>query len=276
VRRPLAQQTELVLSLAKRDLKARYKDSVLGFLWSLFRPAFLSLILWFVFSKILGYWRHTAGVPYWLHVLASVLVWNFFVGTLFESTASLVSNASLIKKVHLNAEVFPISAIVSNAVHFALAFALLLVVVLLAGVGLHWHILLLPVVLLVLVLLMLGLGFWLSALNVYYRDVGSVVELTTMAWFYITPIIYPLYEARTKLLGISKFGSVWFGLYMLNPMAPIVVAFRALVLQPPGQAELPLPMLAGYLGQALVLSLAVAITGWLAFRRLSWRFADEL
>ncbi|MCX7019347.1 MAG: ABC transporter permease [bacterium] len=269
--RPLRQQIELVFSLAKRDLKARYKDSVLGFLWSLFRPAFLTLILWIVFSKILDSPFQTSNAPYWLHVLISILVWNFFAGSLFDATLSVVGNASLLKKVRLDTEVFPIAAILSNGVHFALAFGLAVIAAVLAGAGIHWQILLLPLYMLILVVFLLGMALWLSALNVYYRDVANAIELAAMAWFYLTPIIYPLNLAAEQIMG--RMGRAWFNIYMLNPMTPIVVAFRAAVL---GGGEMAAAPLAGWLAAAFTAGLILTLTGWLAFRRLSWRFADEL
>jgi ABC-type polysaccharide/polyol phosphate export permease len=272
--RPLRQQLELISSLAKRDLKVRYKDSVLGFLWSLFRPAFLTLVLWAVFAHILVVPFSIRGIPYWLHVLVSVLSWNFMVGSLFDASGSILSNANLIKKVRLDAEVFPVACIVANAVHFMLALMLVVVVLVLGGYGLHWEILLLPAVLGVQVLLVLGLAFYVSSLNVFYRDVGSMLELGTLAWFYVTPIIYPLNFAREQLL--ARLGEVGFMIYMLNPAAAIVAGIRRFLLYGDARAEVSDPQLGVYLVISFVVSLVIAVTGWLVFRRLSERFADEL
>lgn len=272
--RPLRQQLELVSSLAKRDLKVRYKDSVLGFLWSLFRPAFLTLVLWAVFAHILVVPFSIPGIPYWLHVLVSVLSWNFMVGSLFDASGSILSNASLIKKVRLDAEVFPVACIVANAVHYALALVLVVAVLVVGGYGLHWEILLLPAVVGVQVLLVLGLAFYVSALNVFYRDVGSMLELGTLAWFYVTPIIYPLNFAREQLL--MRLGETGFMLYMLNPAAAIVAGTRRFLLYGGARAEVSDPQLGAYLVISFFVSLVIAVTGWLVFRRLSERFADEL
>ena len=270
--RPWRQQWELISSLAKRDLKTRYKESVLGFFWSLLRPAFLTLILWLVFSLIVPIRFDQGRVPYWMHVLVSVLAWNFLVGSLFDAAGSILANANLLKKVKLDAEVFPVSSALANAVHFALALALVLVIVAVVGPGLGVNLLLLPAALALEVLLILGLGFFLSALNVFYRDVGSALELGVMAWFYITPIIYPLQEARRSL---GRFGDIWFHLYMLNPMAPIVGLVRRAVLYGPN-AELSDRALFAYAGVSAVVSLCLFASGWMLFRRMSGRFADEL
>lgn len=270
--RPFRQQIELILSLAKRDLKARYKDSVLGFFWSLLRPAFLTLVLWVVFYKILPNHFDQLPVPYWLHVLVSVLAWNFFLGGLTEATHSLVSNGNLLKKVRLDAEVFPIAAILAHGVHFVLAFAIVLVILVVAQVNLNWALLYLPVVLAIETLLILGTAFYLSALNVYYRDVGSALELAGIALFYMTPIIYPVMVAQRQL---ENLGTAWFPAYMLNPITPVLVALRRVTLYDK-PVEMPDAALLQYFGVATFLAMLLLITGWLLFRKLSRNFADEL
>ena len=272
--RPFRQQIELVLSLAKRDLKARYKDSVLGFFWSLLRPAFLTFILWVVFYKILPNQFGELPVPYWMHVLVGLLAWNFFLGALTDATHSLTINANLLKKVRLDAEVFPISAILANGVHFALAILLVFVLLLVSGIGIHWGLLLLPVIVVLEAILVLGVAFFLSSLNVYYRDVGSALELGGMALFYVTPVIYPLTLAYAKLH--EKLGPFWSAAYMLNPAAPIIVAVRRVTLYPQGSVEIPDAKLLLFLGIAAVVAFALLISGWFVFRRLSRDFADEL
>jgi ABC-type polysaccharide/polyol phosphate export permease len=276
VTRPLRQQVELVLSLAKRDLKTRYKESVLGFFWSLGRPAFLTFILWAVFSLILrSGFTAEARVPYWLHLLASMLAWNYFVGSLFDATGSILTNGNLIKKVKVDAEVFPISCIVANAVHFVLALVVFFAVMLLLGIRIHWNVIFLPFVFGVQTLIILGLSFYLSALHVFYRDVGSLFELVALAWFYVTPIIYPLHVATDQIR--PRLGDVWFDLYMLNPMTPVIVATRRVLLYGGGiPSEIPGHLLIAYLTAAALVGLFLTITGWHLFHHLSRRFADEV
>lgn len=272
--RPLRQQVELVLSLAKRDLKARYKDSVLGFFWSLLRPAFLTFVLWVVFYKLWPNQFVTLPVPYWMHVLVGVLTWNFLMGALTDATHSLPANANLLKKVRLDAEVFPISAIIANGVHFTLAMLMVLVLLLVSGVGIHWELLLLPVILGLVALLVLGTALFLSSLNVYYRDIGSALELAGMALFYITPVIYPVTMAYAKLH--QKLGPFWSTAYMLNPAAPLIVAMRRVTLYHGGNVELPDSRLLLFTAIAAGLSLILMLSGWIVFRRLARNFADEL
>lgn len=271
--RPLRQQIELVLSLAKRDLKARYKDSVLGFFWSLLRPAFLTLVLWIVFSQFVRLEFKIGNVPYWLHVLVSILGWNFFLGSLTEATHSLPANAHLLKKVRMDAEVFPIAAILANGVHLTLALLVVLPILLISGVGLQWSILLLPIVLAVLTILVLGISFLLASTNVYYRDVGSALELGGLALFYLTPVIYPVTIAVENLN--QQLGSLGSRLYMLNPVVPIITAIRRTLIYPNG-GELSDKVLLNYMLIATLVSIITLILGWTVFRKLSRNFADEL
>lgn len=272
---PLPQKAELVLSLARRDLKARYKESVLGFFWSLLRPAFLTLILWIVFDRILDLKLHTEGVPYWLHVLVSVLTWNFFLGSITDATHSIVANGNLLKKVALDARVFPVAAVVSNGAHFVLAMAVALVVVLIAGPGLSPSFLFLPFAVVLAAMLALGIGMVLGALNVFYRDTASALELVGLAWFYATPVIYSAALAHQNLAG-SRWGEQAFAAYMANPAAPLMIGVRRTLLYGPSAPEVPDTWLFLALAWCSLLALALLIGGSLLYRRLSGGFADEL
>lgn len=272
--RPWSQQLELVVSLVKRDLKARYKDSVLGFLWSLFRPAFLTFVLWVVFSKILHLPPPSQSVPYWLHMLVSVLAWHFFVGSLMDATHSVVANANLIKKVPLDAEVFPISAVAANLVHAALAMTLAIVLAVYVTGHLSWNLVLLFWAFATLALFALLVGLVTAGLQVYFRDVGSLLELVTMAWFYVTPILYPVRMVQERLAGEHR--SWLFELYMLNPAAPPIVAVRDALLYSGAAGEIPRAQLLGALVTTTLLGLVLIVPAWLVFRRMSVHFADEL
>lgn len=272
--RSFKQQAELTLSLAKRDIKARYKDSVLGFLWSLIRPAILTVVLWLVFTIILPMPFNEMGAPFWLHVLVSILGWNFFIGSLTDATHSITANASLLKKVRINCEVFPIAAIISNGVHFALAMIVVLLYLLFSGMGLHQEIVWVAGAMVVQIILTFGLALILSAMNVYYRDIGSILELGGMAMFYITPVIYPVSVAFQKMEAGA--GSDFAKIYMLNPMAPVIVALRRGTIYTGAQVELSDAMLFNYLEIAGIVGVVLSAGGWLYFRWLSRDFADQL
>lgn len=272
--RTLKQQAELTLSLAKRDIKARYKDSILGFLWSLVRPAILTVVFWLVFTKILPMPFNEMGAPFWLHVLVSILGWNFFFGSLVDATNSITGNASLLKKVRINCEVFPIASIISNGVHFALAMFVVLIYIAFSDIGIHAEILWLAAAIVVQILLTLGCSLILSAMNVYYRDVGSVLELGGMALFYITPVLYPVSVAFSKMT--EGWGAKLAQVYMYNPMAPVIVAVRRSTLYSRDIVELPDRDLLYYLVIAGIVGVVLSVVGWLYFRWLSRDFADQL
>jgi len=272
--RSLQQQLELTLSLAKRNLKARYQDSLLGFLWSLVRPALLTFVLWLVFTKILPMPFNQMGVPYWLHVLISILGWNFILGSITDATQSVTANANLLKKVHIHAEVFPIAAIISNGVHFALALLVVLVYVAFSSIGLHLNLLLLPAAVTVMVLIILGVSLFLSALNVHFRDIGNVIELAGLAFFYISPVIYPVSMAFAKLESI--WGHFASAIYMLNPVAPALVALRRSTIYSGTNLEIPDTQLVAFLLIAALIGSLATVLGWIFFRRLSRDFADQL
>ena len=272
--RSLKQQAELTLSLAKRDIKARYKDSILGFLWSLVRPAVLTVVFWLVFTKILPMPFNEMGAPFWLHVLVSILSWNFFFGSLVDATNSITSNASLLKKVRLNCEVFPIASIISNGVHFALAMLVVLIYIIFSDIGIHGEILWLGGAIIVQLLLTLGFSLMLAAMNVYYRDVGSILELGGMAMFYITPVLYPVSVAFSKMT--EGWGAKLAQVYMYNPMAPVMVATRRATLYSRDKVEIADGQLLYYLVIAGAVGIVVSALGWIYFRWLSRDFADQL
>lgn len=257
-----------------RDIRVRYRRSVGGFLWSMGKPLLLTLILWAVFSHILRIPFNHEGVPYWLFMLTSIIGWNFTVGALTEGTHSVCANGNLIRKVPLNSGVFPASVILSNTFHYAMALGVLFAVLILGG-WLASPLLLfaLPVVLLVQAVFILSLVLLTSSLQVFYRDVGNGLELITMAWFYATPILYPMDLARDQLM--EKFGSwAWYA-YLCNPPAVFAAAARRCLIFGSG-AELSDRTLAVAFVLTTVFSFLLLGVSRRLFLKLSERFADEL
>lgn len=273
----LWRQRALVFTLVKRDLKVRYKASALGFLWSFGRPLGLMLILWFVFSQIVRVDRVHQDLPYPLQLLAGLLPWMFLTGTLFEAQNAILANESIVKKVAVPTVAFPAATVLGNLVHTLLAFAVLFAMIAAAGAPVGWEVILLPVVLLIQTVLLLGLSLILSSLQVFYRDVGSISELAITMWFYATPIIYPVQMAREKLRDDGAEQLYW--LYLLNPMTPLVCAYRRVLYGPllreHGREIDDRTLLMGLAASALTACLLLAV-GSALFRRLSRRFADEL
>lgn len=270
----MVRQRELLMSLVKRDLKVRYKDSVLGFFWSLCRPLVLMLILSVVFSVFV---RIPVGVPYPIFLLTGLLPWMFFAASLTEASFSLLANAPLIKKVSLDAALFPVSGIVGNLIHLALAFVVYLLFLFYYGFGfrLDWWIVLPAVA--IQTILCLALCLLASALNVWYRDVGSIVELGLTCWFYASPVLYPLPMALTQI-DASFPEQAWLlrTLYLLNPITPVMALYRRAFLFEGDRAELTDSELALWTGIAAVVTALLAWLCWRVFERRRPYFADQL
>lgn len=179
---------ELIWALALRELKIRYKRSVLGFLWALLNPALLMIVLSVVFSKIL-----VSNIPhYGIFILSALLPWTFFSQCLSYAVDSVVANGDLIKKVSVSKSVFPLAAVVSNMINLLLSIIPLAIIVLLVGLPFFPTWAFLPVPLLALMIFAAGGTFFFATANVYYRDVAHIVQILLQVWFYVTPIIYPL------------------------------------------------------------------------------------
>lgn len=270
---------ELLIALVKRDLKVRYKSSVLGFFWSVGKPLLLMAVLLIVFSIIFRLEIRNPGLPFALHLLPGILAWTFFAGAMFEALTSILGNANLIKKVKLPSEVFPLSSIISNLVHFILALSVLFFFMIIFKMGITWTILLLPLVILLQTLFIIGPAFLVSSLFVFYRDVGSILEIFMMAWFYITPIFYPYYFAEKEL--VKFWDGLLLNIYLLNPMAVIALTYRrvlyASVLSPPKNIpEIPDKTLLIYIFITILISLILIYLCHAVFKKMSKRFADEL
>ncbi|MGA3318464.1 MAG: ABC transporter permease [Candidatus Korobacteraceae bacterium] len=203
---------ELIWALALKELKIRYKRSVLGFLWALLNPALLMLVLTLVFSTIMRF-----PIPHYPVFLLSVLLpWTFFSQSLSYAVESIVGNGDLIKKVKVAKLVFPMAAIVSNLINLGLSLIPLALLVPLLRHPFYWTWLYLPVPLLALTIFTLGMTFFFATANVYYRDVSHILQIVLSAWFYVTPIIYPLDFIPAKHQWIFK----------LNPIIYVINGFR--------------------------------------------------
>ena len=297
----------LLYTLVRRDLLVRYQSSVLGFLWSFAKPLALVAIFQFAFGSVIGLQSATASVPLSLHLLVGILVWSFFARSVAEGHWAVLSHANLIKKVRLPVEVFPTTTVVGNLINFLLGMVVVfpIILVLLArhgGPDITWGRLAVQgggfvALTALLSLLTLALTLRVSAVNVYYRDVESVSDVLLQAWFYATPIVYSVKLVEEKFA--KKHFSIWFErLYWLNPMTPICVAYRRLLLYTPGPPaaaaaasadapllreamlpsglEVPDGLLAWRLAVAAALTVLLFLFSVWVFRRLARSFADEV
>ncbi len=273
----------LLLTLVKRDIKVKYKESFLGFFWSFAKPLFQMVILAVVFTLFFRFRLTNPNIPYPLHLVVGLLPWVLLVNGLGDAMNSVVSNGNLIKKVKVETEVFPLASILSNTVHFAFSLMVLVVFLWWYGIGLGKPIVLLPVALAIQLTLMVGLALILASLNVVFRDIVSIHETVMFGWLYATPIFYD-YRLFEDFLAQHP-GHDWARwLYALNPMVGISVAYRRAFLytgeraREAGDQGLEMPDL--HLFFHLLVSLAIAVTllviGVLLFRRLSRVFADRM
>jgi ABC-2 type transport system permease protein len=273
---------ELLTELVRKDLKVKYKNSALGFVWSLANP----LLYLAVFSLVFGFFLKN-NVP-WFAVLfmSGFLLWSFFNSATLDATGAVVGNANLVRKVRFPRVVLPLASVGFAGVHLALqllVFLVFLVPVYPDAFGPQlW--LLVPA-LAVAVVFTVAMSLLASALNVRYRDVQHLLEIALLAWFWLTPIVYPVTVVRNEL---ARAGLLWmFKFYMLNPMTAVVVAAqRAIYVHPvvtanDGSTVQVLPA-AGYgfyvqwLAVAAAVSLALLVVGRWTFRRLQADFAEEL
>jgi lipopolysaccharide transport system permease protein len=254
--RELWEYRELLYFLVWRDVKVRYKQTVLGVAWAVLQPVLTML----VFSVFLGALVRVPsdGLPYPVFAYAALLPWQLFAHTITECGNSLVANQQLITKVYFPRLVIPIAAVLAGLVDFAVAFTVLIGLMVYYGIPLTAAVLSLPVFLLLTVAVALGVGLWLAALNVQYRDVRYTLPFLTQLWLFATPVAYP-----TSLVPES---GRW--LYALNPMVGVVEGFRwALV--GAGRAVGSGPLMVSALATVLVLAGGVAY-----FRRMEHTFAD--
>ncbi len=207
---------ELLVGMTRKELKVKYKNSILGFAWSMLNPLLYLIVFYIAFVKILG-----SGVPAFpIFLLSGLLVWNLFSTGLSSACTSVVANAGLVKKVAFPREILPLAAVGSMLVHFFLQSLVLFSVLALVRWDLAWmYMLLVPLALVALVLLTGALGILLSATNVYLRDTQHFLELALLAWFWLTPIVYGFQT-------IGRRNSLFAKLYMLNPVTPIVLIFQ--------------------------------------------------
>jgi len=270
--RELLGYRELIESLVVRDLKVRYKNSMLGFLWSLVNPLLLMTVFTVVFTIMLP----NVSIPKFpVFVLCALLPWNFFHTSVMGATNSIVQNGHLIKKVYFPREVLPIATVSSNLVNFLLALPVLFLFIIIFRVPLTIWLVYLPLVMAVQVAFTIGIALILATVNVFYRDTGVIMEVIMQAWFFLTPVFYPvdiLPEWRT-LWGIAL--PIRRLTYILNPMASIIASYRS-VLYGFTNGSPPAPPAFDFFSRTIVTSLIFLAVGYVIFTRYSHRFGEEV
>ncbi len=248
-------QRELIANLVARDIRSRYKQSLLGVAWAVLTPVAMMLVSTVVFSGIARI--DTGSIPYPIFVYIAVLLWNFFNQGLVSGSECLVANFNLITKIFFPREVFPITAILGRVVDLGVGMAVMVPLFFLYHVHLTWMVFWVLPILLVQMCLTFGLAFLLSSINVFYRDIRYAVPLALQVWMYLTPIYYPLSKVPHRFMFI----------YMVNPMTPVMESYRRVTLE--GKAPTW-----GPLGVALIVSVIVLAAGYRVFKKLEPAFAE--
>ena len=249
---------ELLFFLIWRDVKVRYKQTVLGVLWAFIQPAMLMVVFTFVFNRLGG--LSSGDIPYPLFALSGLLAWTFFSSAVNQAGASVVGSERLISKIYFPRLIVPLASIGATVVDFAIALSLLAVLMIAYGVAPGWQIVLAPAVFAILLLTAVGIGTFLAALNVTYRDVKYVIPFLLQVGMYATPTIYMVVpdDASEKLRWLVDF----------NPLANLIEGFRACVLGG------PIPWTG--LGFSLIVAILVCVGGCLYFRKVEDNFADVI
>jgi ABC-2 type transport system permease protein len=286
--RDLVGRRELLGLLVRRELKARYKDSSLGFLWSLIRPLTLLLIYYVAIGQFLGAARNIADFA--IFVYAGLTVWGLYSDIITSGTRSIVSNAGLIKKVYLPREIFPLAAVGSSIFNFAIQFLVLIAATLVLGqFPLSWNLLYVPVSIVIVLVWGLALAILLSALNVFLRDIEYLVEVGILIFFWASPIVYSW--SLVVQSGVDS-GLAWLpAVYISNPVSIAIMAFQRGIWAA-GSEDRPGPIIDGQPTvlaaqpwpadmdlRLLIMFVAGLLFLWIAqrvFSRLQGNFAQEI
>ncbi|HMR63231.1 MAG TPA: ABC transporter permease [Anaerolineae bacterium] len=263
----LWQYRELIRNLVVRDLKVRYRNSVLGILWSLFNPLLMMLVFTLVFTVMT---RPYSVDKFPIFVLCAILPWNFFSAAVIGSIRSIIDNSALVNKVYFPREILTISVILAGLVNFLIALLVLFPLLFIFQISLTPWILFLPAIVVVQLLFTLGFGMLMATANVFYRDTQVIMEVLMLAWFFMTPIFYPFSILNNDYQlweGVSIDISRW--ARILNPMASIIENYRTILYN----GAPPEPY---FFFRTFLTALGMFIVGLLVFRIYSRRFGEEV
>jgi lipopolysaccharide transport system permease protein len=246
---------ELLFFFAWRDIKVRYRQTVMGALWAIIQPLFTMVIFNLFFGRLASI--PSDGLPYPVFSFAALVPWTFFANALTQASNSLVASGTMLKKIYFPRLALPIATVLAGVIDFALAFIVLLGIMLFYGLVPTVNIIWLPLFALLALVTSIGVSLWLAAMNVQFRDVRYTIPFLTQAWLFVTPIAYPS----------SLLPEPWRTIYGINPMSGVVEGFRWALL---GTDTAPGPMMIVSTAVALIL----LVSGAFYFRRMEQSFAD--
>ena len=245
---------ELLKTNVKKEIRGRYKNSILGVMWSFLNP----LLQLAVYSVIFGALLAGGDSTYHIYICVALIPWTFFTTAITQASFTIIGNGDIIKKVYFPREILPISVVTSGAVNFIISTLIILFFVALSGIGFSWYLVFYPLVLLIQYILLLGIGFIVSSVTVYFRDLEHIIGIILMAAFYGTPIVYKLEQLPANLQILMQ----------LNPMTHLINAYRDIFYY----QQMPnLKILGVLLGGSIVLT----IVGYFIFKKLQKGFAEQ-
>lgn len=251
---PLLSYKFLLWQLVLREIKSRYKQSILGYAWVILNPLIQLLVYSFVFSIIFRF--PTGNIPYSIFLFTGLLPWIYLQSSLSTATLSLVDSSDLLKKVYFPREVLIYSVIISKSVDFLFACLVLIAFLIYYHIQPAGTVIFVLPIFLIQVILMTGIGLLLSTFNLFYRDIQYLVNLLLMLWMYLTPVVYSLSLVPKRFIFI----------YKLNPMVGIIEGYRSAIFNS--------PLDTGTLGWSILISLLIFLSGFLIFKKSERVFAD--
>ena len=265
--RELLHYKDLILLFVKRDFVSLYKQTILGPAWAVIQPFLTTVVFSLVFGSIAG--LAADGVPSFIFYLSGNVVWNYFNHCLTTTSGTFIANAGILGKVYFPRLVMPVSTVLSKLIDFAIQYCFMLCFLVFyaltdAGVAPNWYILMTPLILLQLAMLSLGCGIIISAATTKYRDLRMLVSFGVQLWMYASPVAYDMFS-----MGAFAPGSKYYGLYMLNPVTPIINLFRYAYLGI-GQVDWL------YYGIGWVTTLVLLFAGIVLFSRVEKTFMDTV
>jgi ABC-type polysaccharide/polyol phosphate export permease len=247
---------ELLYQLTLRDLRLRYKQTVMGFAWAVFMPLLNTALFSVIFTRVA---RLETEVPYPVWAYCGLAVWNFFATGVKFATNSLAGNMQLVTKVYFPREVLPVSSVLVSAVDFIVSCSVLAALMIWFGVRPGWALLVTPLLLVLQMIFTIAVSLVLSMANVFYRDVKYLVEALVTVWMFATAVVYPIQRVGGRLGMVLG----------LNPLTPLVDAYRSAILYN------RLPPISGLLYVTTV-SIAMLAAAWLMFHRAEFKFAERV
>jgi len=259
--RQLAEYRELLRTLVSKDIRSRYKGSVLGFAWNFVIPLMQLFVFWLLFGIIVKV-TPPGDYPYAIFLFTGLLPWNFFANSVIGGAMSVIGNANLVKKIYFPLQILPTTKVIAELISFLLSLIVLAIIVIGFGIGLSWQLLLLPIPIIVQLIFTLGFVYFFSCANVFYRDVQHIMGIIIMAWMYLTPVLYPIniLDGKPQWAQIAAH---------LNPLTGIVNSYQRIILDH-AMPDWP------WLGYSTATAVVMFLVGFTVFNRYKFRFEEEV